>query len=735
MQFTRRNFGTLLLVALAPVVLTPGVRGAEPDSTELGRGITAYMARDFSAAVQHLKNANVPKLSDYAVYYLASAQQITGDFDGALKVLSAASASPGVPSPLSAKISLLHARVLLDKRDADSAAKALDILQANYKSLPEPDGDFALGLTYDALAEKPQAALAFEKVYYGWPNTDLAEQSWLTMARLHTDLGKDFPTPSARQKLDRCARWLDAKQYAHAREEYAVLAEYLDGPEKDEAKVGIGVADYLKGDSRPAFRYLKSLTVADHEINAERLYFLVETSRQTGDDTELMNAIADLNEHHAQSSWRLKALIAAGNRYFYTNERDKYAPLYQAAIDAFPGRSDTAVAHWRVAWDAYLGDKPERVTLLRDQVEQYPGESHANTALYFLGRIAEADGRYAEARAWYDRTTSQYPHYFYGVLARQRVQDEKKLSMAVPDENVMKWLADIDWPVQRDLSESSPNSATKQRLDRVRLLLAAGLPEVAESEGRFGAKDENEQPQILALELARSASSPFRALRIMKSLSGDYLSVPLESASMKFWQALFPLPYKDDLFRNARAHDLDPFYVAGLIRQESEFNPAAKSPARAYGLMQLLPSTGRLMGRQQGIRGVPTSLLLNPSANIRLGTQYLRTELDHWGGDWFQTLAAYNAGPTHVREWMMWGAWREPAEFVESIPFNETRDYVQAVLRNAEIYKEIYSGKLAADVETPAPKAVPRPAPKPARAAPKKSTTARYTHKPKHDSV
>jgi soluble lytic murein transglycosylase len=269
---------------------------------------------------------------------------------------------------------------------------------------------------------------------------------------------------------------------------------------------------------------------------------------------------------------------------------------------------------------------------------------------------------------------------------------------------VKTWLAARDWPAHRDLSETTPNAATRQRIDRARLLLAAGLPDISEAELRFGAKVEGEQAHLLALELARTAPTPFRALRVMKSFSGDYLSLPLENAMPKFWQTLYPLPYKDDLFRSARARGLDPYYVAALIRQESEFNPGAKSAARAYGLMQLIPSTGRLMGRQQGIPSLRTSMLLNPGINIKLGTQYLRVQLDNWGGNWFQTLAAYNAGPNRVREWVTGSTYREPAEFVESIPFNETREYVQAVLRNVDLYKEIYSGKSASTVEAPTPK-------------------------------
>ena len=142
-----------------------------------------------------------------------------------------------------------------------------------------------------------------------------------------------------------------------------------------------------------------------------------------------------------------------------------------------------------------------------------------------------------------------------------------------------------------------------------------------------------------------SADSPFRALRVMKSFSADYLSLPLDKAPAKFWQMLFPLPYKDDVFVNARERGLDPYDVAALIRQESEFNPGAKSRANAYGLMQLMPATGRMVGPSAGHARHHHWLVVDPAVSIQLGTHYLRQQLDGWDGDWFRTLAAYNAGP------------------------------------------------------------------------------------------
>jgi soluble lytic murein transglycosylase len=114
------------------------------------------------------------------------------------------------------------------------------------------------------------------------------------------------------------------------------------------------------------------------------------------------------------------------------------------------------------------------------------------------------------------------------------------------------------------------------------------------------------------------------------------------------------------------------------------------SRAKALGLTQVRPATGRLFARKAGVPRFTARTLYQPAANLKIGTSILRSMLDDQNGNIEQTLAAYNAGPNHVVEWRTWANFREPAEFVESIPFTETRDYVQAVLRNAEMYRRLY---------------------------------------------
>ena len=679
----------LIFALMLPALVLPAMP-ADLSESRLGQGVSAYNLHDYSGAIQHLRGLQIAKLSDYVAYYLGSSELQTQDFDDAVRDLLVYRKNPAPSSPLAGKIALLTGRALLDRKNAADNATALEILQADYPLLPQPDGDFTLAMAYEAQGEKLQAALAYVKVYYSYPNTEMAAHAWDAMVRLKPEAGKDFPFAPAREQLDRCRKWLDAKQYGNAKAEYTALAQSLPEPDRDEARVGVGAAEVLAGETAVPLKYLKDLKLAKSEADAERFYYIAEIARKMGDDAEMMAAVKQLDSRYPQSPWRLKALIAAGNRYVSTNDKEKYAPLFKAASDAFPEDSSTAYCHWKIAWDSYLADKPDRVSLLREQIERYPSDSRAGTALYFLGRASEKTGKAADARAYYERASSQFPHYFYATLARERLADSK-LAATQPDDTVVSWLRELDWPQPRDFTAVEPNPATRLRIDRARLLMAAGLPDVADAELRFGARSGNEQSHLLAIELARSMPSPFHSLRIMKSFIADYLAIPFDNAPLKFWQLLFPLPYRDDVVKSAKSRGLDPYSVAALIRQETEFNPDARSPANAYGLMQLVLPTGRMVGRQLGITVSSSHTLLNPEVSIELGTQYLKGQLDNWNGDWAHTLAAYNAGPGRVKEWLSWGTYREPAEFVESIPFNETREYVQAVLRNADMYRTLYA--------------------------------------------
>jgi soluble lytic murein transglycosylase len=171
------------------------------------------------------------------------------------------------------------------------------------------------------------------------------------------------------------------------------------------------------------------------------------------------------------------------------------------------------------------------------------------------------------------------------------------------------------------------------------------------------------------------------------------MALPVDEVPQAYWELLYPRPYWTTLKADAEANGLEPYLVAALIRQESEFNPGAVSRANAVGLMQLLPSVGKSLAKKEHQRRFNANELLDPTVNLRLGTLDLRRSIDHYDGQLEYALAAYNAGDSPVHQWMESGEYKDIAEWVESVPYTETREYVESILRNREMYRAIYSGK------------------------------------------
>jgi soluble lytic murein transglycosylase len=488
----------------------------------------------------------------------------------------------------------------------------------------------------------------------------------------------------------RAERWVRAGEPRRARAEYETMAGRLAGKDRELACVRAGAAEYAAGQTTAAYARLKKLEPASAEADAERLYYLTECARRLDRDDEMLGLVERLGALHPQSPWRLRALVAAGNRRLIQNRPEAYEWLYRACYEEFPREPQAAYCHWKVAWSAYLQRRPQAATLLRAHLREYPGSEKADTALYFLGRLAEDARDFAAAKAYYNEAAGGHANHYYAMLAGERLAQPEFFRAAASPE-VRQFLHGVVWPVRPSPERFDPLPATRQRLERARLLYGVGIDELGDRELRFGARN-GAQAHVLAMELARAhvrRGNHAQALRFMKSLAPAYMNYRLESAPAAFWRLLFPLPYRSELERYAKWRDLDPFLLAGLIRQESEFDPRAISAARAYGLTQILPATGRLLARQLNQR-FRTGLLFQPDYNLRLGTYHLRTLHEKHGAQWEVTLAAYNAGSTRAEDWVTWGTFREPAEFIETIPFTETRNYVLAVLRNARLYRQLY---------------------------------------------
>ncbi len=219
-------------------------------------------------------------------------------------------------------------------------------------------------------------------------------------------------------------------------------------------------------------------------------------------------------------------------------------------------------------------------------------------------------------------------------------------------------------------------------------------------------------------KIYRGRNDNVQALNILKRSYPDYSQMKPEEMRKDEWDVFYPLAYWDIIAQSARARSLDPYQVAGLIRQESVFNPRAVSSARAYGLMQVVVPTGVLTAKKYGVdRAVTMDSLFEPRLNIQLGTAFLKDQIDKYGRIEY-VAAAYNAGPGRVVQWRA-SLPLELDEWAEAVPFRETRLYIQGVVRNTLQYKRLYddNGQFRAEVGAraiyPASKTAPAQPPDP----------------------
>ncbi len=644
----------------------------------LALGHAYLLDKRYKEAEQSLRQARAAgqELADYADFLDAQASHDAGQ-DAAAEGLLHGFADRYPDSIFDVQAPELEANVLLGMNNAAGAervlAKAAGLAAENRTGF-----QLALGQVEYALGQREAAVRRFKQLLLGHP---LAQDAEVARAML-TEMGAEANlTPAELRSLGDA--YYSAGRYGDAAEQYgALLRTPALSDEERNTVAGSRAACDLK---------LKRLTVAEvqelpdtaDENGARRLYLLMELARDRDDTAEQQRIVEEMEQRFAASPWLAEALFSSGNMYMLKHDYPAATAYYEYLAAHFPDSKNAAAAHWRAGWLNYRqGLYDDAARLFDDQIRLYPMAAETVSALYWRGRLYESqDHSPAHAAANYRAIIRAYQHYFYAQLARARLA---ALGNTQPiDEPQLERFQPVSQP---RLADGVP--ADSPHLAKARLLANAGLNEYI-SEEIAADPDSSSWSALAVAEIYASEGEDFRAMRALKRALPYEASAPIKAFPLAYWRILFPEPYWDSIKAESAKNNLDPYLVASLIRQESEFNPSAISYANAWGLMQLLPSVGRAMAREEGIMHFQTFQLLDPETNIRLGTRYLRQMVERFGGVQEYALAAYNAGDNRVVDWEAAGPYHGMDEFVESIPFTQTREYVEAILRNEETYRAI----------------------------------------------
>jgi soluble lytic murein transglycosylase len=647
---------------------------------------------NFAAAAEYATSASsqAPILKDYAQYIRAQSEYRLRNY----KDIDKSAKEIFTFEPLSPLVGPAAVLAVNADLDGDQPKEALDLIKKYFDRIPQPQADLLYARCFQANGDLAQAAEYYHRVYYNYPVSGEAAEAATTLVQVKAKLGDAYPPVTPLAMLARAEKLIHYRRPAEARIELTAAIPQIGGVQHELAQVRLGEVDFFAGNPKVAFDYLSNLKVNDPEADAERLYYLIKCARREDKTSDVKPFLAQLEHQHPDSTWRMQALTDVAEQARTLNDTATYRELYTACATVFAHNPGASICNWRRAYLAYHDNAPETIDLLRAYVLQFPDAEDTTDAIYFLGRAYEKKNDKPAARASYDALVSHFPNTYFGLLGADR-QTLPELKSVVPSADTQAFFQTVPWTKRDQFPSFKPGPVAQKRLNRAELLQLTGLNDSAEGELKFGSHQEGEQNNIYAMQLAKYAiqrNAPDEALHCIKLYAPGYLYMPLDQAPLEFWQLAFPIPFRGQIEYFSKNQNLDPFLVAALIRQESDFNIKEVSDAHAYGLMQLIPSTGRQMARHFSIRRVSTSDLTTADLNIQLGTYYLRTLLDRFNGQMEWVLAAYNAGPGRSDLWRNWGPFEETANLIEAIPFHETRLYVQIVERNAEIYRRLYSG-------------------------------------------
>ncbi|TSC31364.1 transglycosylase SLT domain-containing protein [Corallococcus sp. Z5C101001] len=387
---------------------------------------------------------------------------------------------------------------------------------------------------------------------------------------------------------------------------------------------------------------------------------------------------------------------------------DEALQNYEALAKQYPAGNFAAEALFRAFWLHQRKGETQPALASLMAVEQLPEAARTDEALwrarYWQARVQESGGAVDAALTRYELIATERPTAWYGLLARTRLAQHAPERMArltaasaapkamsIP--NTAGPVTDEVWPLPPGPLQKDPRFAAGVELLRL------GQPGVVEELLAVDTRGLAEAPARLLYQTMRRTGRGRATRQVARVSLRQEAAGPLSAASRPVWEATWPLAFRPLIQSSSRSARVDPDLLQGLIREESRFNPRARSATGALGLAQLMPSTARQVADSLKMASFDVSSLLQPAPNIRLGAAYLGQLLKHFDGNPAYAVAAYNAGPAAVERWRRALPQAELDEWVEHIAFDETRDYVKRVLGSYSAYKLLYANEVPASFQ------------------------------------
>lgn len=665
---------------------------------KLLRARIKFESNDFAGAAQVL-NSDVFKqkteLGDYALWLRGRALQSAGNHAEAMQVFE--QAAKEFPTSLRANESkLLWANSALQSGQAARIPNFLEDLNEKRNA----DSLLLTAKAYEQQSDQTNAIKFYRQVYFYGAGTNAAKEAEAKLTFLNQPL-----IPQTSEEITARAENLsNAKNYAEAEKAYAQLIAAFPNA----ATQQIYYKRFLN------FINLKRMPDAQNAFSAiapnmkeEAYYQLALGYAKNRLWANARTTAEEMRAKYPNGKLTPKTFVGVGIAARDAKNKADETYFMRSALASYPQAIEVAGAQFELAWLEHEGKNfQESSKLLTEHLARYVDRDNTNRgkAGYWAARDSERAGKITEACALYDATIYRYGANWYGYIALQRLTALRGRGGCQSKQNfpsgslIPKAVENLK---QVTVAPETSTDKERERAEKSEELSTVGLFDWAIDELKEAQKTAGNSPKI-NLSLAkhyRLKGDQVNALLSLAKSYPDYSQMFPEELGREEWDIFYPLTNWNDIKHWAKQRNLDPYQVAGLIRQESIFDPRAKSGAQAYGLMQLLVPTAQLMARKYGSSSpVSASALFNPPLNIELGTAYMSEQLAKYGRIEYMAVA-YNAGPGRVVQWAKILPY-EIDEYVEEIPFRETKGYVQGVIRNSAQYRRLYdeSGNFKSNV-------------------------------------
>lgn len=666
------------------------------------RGYLRLQARDYSTAASLLGDQSITRLTvlgDYAAYYraqallqLAAGNGRTEDAEREFRLL----AQNFPTSALAREAVLQAANLALTRGDLQAAADAV-------VGLAEKNDGAALKLRADCLEKlgrNNEAVLTLRKLFFDAPQSPEAEKIGDRLAAL----GGSTAAGDVSMLRRRADKLSEARLYALAGAAYEQIIRQFPNAPADDAWLQAGISYYKADSFKQSADALMKVRARTPKMAADALYYLGLAQLSLKTDTAAITTLSELRKS-SPSSERVGELLFAIGRFYEKRDRDdQAAAFYTQLIRQFPQSANSDDAHFWLAWRAHAAkDFASGARLLTEHLANYGSVTeNRGKAAFWAAVDTERTGEKARAMTLYQGMLKRYGAGWFGLNAERRIERLKR-------EGVRPASTESDLVLRRaveglqtiNLPQEMIKDADRERVRKAEQLMTIALNQQAKNE-LDAAQEKAPASPLINLRIAqifRAQGENVAAINVLKRSYPDYGQTLPEEMSREVWDVFYPLKWWSNIKEEAKRHNVDPYQIAGLIRQETVFNPMARSRANALGLMQLLPSTAKAVARSSNIGSITSNDLFNPNLNIQLGVAYVR-QLQSEFMRFEYVAAAYNGGETRVRRWVREAPNQEIEEWVEAIPLSETRLYVQGVYRNARIYQRLYDdqGRFRANV-------------------------------------